>query len=255
MVIHALIADDELPARNRIRALLKQEKDIEIMEECSNGQQAVEMILTLKPDLVFLDIQMPEMDGFSVIEAIGAENMPIVIFVTAFDRYAIRAFDVHAVDYLLKPYTPERFRQALDRARSHLENAVKDLDLRERLMAMMEHIQKEREYLDRIVVKSDDRILFVKTEMVDWIEAADNYVQIHAGPETYIIRKTMAEMEKRLNPDQFIRIHRSAIVNIEKIKELQHWFSGEYLVILNNGQQIQSSRHYSDRLHQLIRKN
>ncbi len=255
MVIHTLIADDELPARNRIRALLKQEKDIEIMEECSNGQQAVEMILTLKPDLVFLDIQMPEMDGFSVIEAIGVENMPIVIFVTAFDKYAIRAFDVHAVDYLLKPYTPERFRQALDRARSHLENAVKDLDLRERLMAMMEHIQKEREYLDRIVVKSDDRILFVKTEMVDWIEAADNYVQIHAGPETYIIRKTMAEMEKRLNPDQFIRIHRSAIVNIEKIKELQHWFSGEYLVILSNGQQIQSSRHYSDRLHQLIRKN
>ncbi len=249
--IRTVIVDDEPLARRGIRAQLKNEKDIEIISECRNGQEAVKAIESQAPALVFLDVQMPELDGFEVVEAIGIEQMPAVIFVTAYDRYALRAFEVHALDYLLKPFDDERFATALERARRQIKQKNID-ELSRRLQGLLDDLQSRRKYVERLVVKSAGRILFLSVAEIDWIEAADNYVRLHAGRESHLLRETMNSLEKKLDPDQFLRVHRSRIVNARKIKELQPLFRGEYDIMLRNGTRVESGRGYRDRLQKLL---
>ncbi|MCK5149274.1 response regulator transcription factor [bacterium] len=238
-----LIVDDEPLARQRIADLLKIEKDLEIVGQAKNGLEAIEMITSLKPDLVFLDVQMPEVDGFGVISTLGVDKMPHVIFVTAYDQYALQAFEVNALDYLLKPFDQERFHLALQRARLQLEK--KDPDpLAKQIKQLLDDVKPEEGHVSRLIIKSEGRIFFIKTVDIDWIEAAGNYVTLHVGSEEYLIRETMTSMEAKLDPSQFIRIHRSNIVNIESIKEIKPWFNGEYHVDLKDGAQLTLSRKY-----------
>jgi len=249
--IRTVIIDDEPLARRGIRAQLNQQKDFEVVGECRNGREAVGAIETHAPDLVFLDVQMPELDGFGVVEAVGAEKMPAVIFVTAYDHYALRAFDVHALDYLLKPIDDERFTRAVERARRQIErNALNDLS--RRLQGLLNDLKPPRKHVERLVIRSGSRISFLSVSEVDWIEAADNYVRIHAGRESHLLRDTMANLEKRLDPDQFLRIHRSRIINVRKLKQLQPLFRGEYQIMLEDGTRLETGRGYRDRVLQLL---
>jgi two-component system LytT family response regulator len=253
MAIRALIVDDEPLARERLQMMLKSELDIEVVGEAINGDAAVASIRKLSPDLVFLDIQMPELDGFSVITEIGPERMPATIFVTAYDRYALRAFEVHALDYLLKPFDRERFQQALARARAQLQGK-ETAALNQRLSALLEQLHGEKQPLERVVVKESGRIFFLKAEQIDWVEAAENYVQIHVGKESHLLRETMARIEARLDPRRFVRIHRSAIINLERLKELQPLFHGDYTVILADGTQLTLSRGYKEKFQEKLGK-
>lgn len=251
--IRTVIVDDEPIARRGLRTQLAAEKDFEIVAECRSGREAVAVIQQTAPDLVFLDVQMPELDGFEVIEAISAERMPAVIFVTAYDKYALRAFDVHAIDYLLKPFDVERFSRALQRARQQVERrSIQDLS--QRLKGLLDDLQTAptRKYAERLVIKTSGRIFFLSTAEIDWIEAADNYVRIHSGRDEHLLRETMSSLEKRLDPDQFMRIHRSRIVNIRRVKELQPLFRGEYEVRLEDGTRLESGRGYRANLQQLF---
>ena len=245
--IRALIVDDEPIARRGIRLHLEAEPQIEVIGECANGLEAVAAIQEQSPDLVFLDVQMPEMDGFEVIQAVGVEQMPAVVFVTAYDTYAIRAFEVHAVDYLLKPFDRERFVSALDHARSRIERPAAG-DLREQLLALLDEHRKERKYLERLVVKSAGRIFFLDVADIDWIEAADNYVDLHVGSRSHLLRQTLSHLEARLDPKEFVRIRHSTIVNVRKIKELRPSSGGEYDVTLHSGEVLASSRRYRKNL-------
>lgn len=251
MSIRVLIIDDEKPAREKIKLLLKNQPDIDIIAESANGGEAVDHIRTLNPDLLFLDIQMPILDGFGVLETIDPGHLPVIIFVTAFDQYAIQAFEANAIDYLLKPYDESRFNRSLIKARHFLQPQFRE-ELRKQLQHFLEHVNPVRPYRDRIVIKTDDGFILVKTCDIDWIEAAENYVNLHSGKETHLIRKTMKETEKQLDPDKFIRIHRSTIVNIEKIKHAKRWFNGEYQITLLNGMVLTSSRGYSQRIQSLF---
>jgi two-component system LytT family response regulator len=251
--IRTLVVDDEPIARERVLSLLQQEDDVEVIGECGDGAQAVSAIQHHAPDLVFLDVQMPGVDGFGVIEAVGTEKMPTVIFVTAYDEYALRAFEVHALDYLLKPFGRDRFQEALTHVRDSLERRRAG-DLGRRLLALVNDIKPERPKLERLVVKSGGRVFFLRTDEIDWIEAAGNYVRLHLGDESHLFRETMNRMEARLDPKRFVRIHRSRIVNTERIKELQPWFNGEYVVILRNGMRLPLSRGYRDKLQEQLGK-
>jgi two-component system LytT family response regulator len=242
-----LIVDDEPLARERLRTLLADEAGIEVVGEASDGRAAVDAIQTLSPDLVFLDVQLPGSTGFDVIESLGAGRMPFVIFVTAYDRYALRAFDVHALDYLLKPFDRDRFRQSIARVRQQLEHRTGG-DLERRLIALVEDLKPAHARVDRFVVKSGGRVFFVRNDEIDWIEAAGNYVKLHVGADSHLFRETMNAVEARLDPDLFFRIHRSHIVNIERIRELQPWFNGEYVVFLKNGTRLTLSRGYREKL-------
>ena len=252
--IRALIVDDEPLAREGIQMRLKREPDIEVIGACGNGRDAVTSILREVPDLVFLDIQMPRLDGFGVIEAVGVTRMPHVIFVTAYDEHALRAFEVSALDYLLKPVDGERFFEALERARDRIRG--KNLEaITEQLQKMMAALQVERKYLERLSIKSGKsggRIIFLGVDEIDWIEAADNYVQVHAGRESHLLHATMNSLESRLDPNQFLRVHRSTIVNIKRIKELHPMFHGEYRIILTDGAQLTSGRSYRENLRKLL---
>ena len=251
--IRTLVVDDEPIARERILSLLQQENDVEVIGQCSDGGQAVSAINQQSPDLVFLDVQMPGTDGFGVIQNIGADRMPTVVFVTAYDEYALKAFEVHALDYLLKPFGKDRFQETLKHAREHLERRRAG-DLGRRLLALVQDLKPEQPRLDRLVVKSGGRVFFLRTEEIDWIEAAGNYVRLHLGEESHLFRETMNGMEGRLESRQFVRIHRSRIVNTERIKELQPWFNGEYVVILRNGTRLTLSRGYRERLQEQLGK-
>jgi two-component system LytT family response regulator len=244
-----LIVDDEPLARERIRALLAVDPDIEVVAECGDGQAAVSAIHKLTPDLLFLDVQMPDLDGFGVLEAVGAEHMPVTIFVTAFDSYALQAFEVHALDYLLKPFETERFRKALERAKAQIHREQGG-EVSQRLLALLEGVTAEHKPLERLVVKAGGRVYFLRTEEIDWIEAAGNYLRLHVGTESHLLRETMNALEARLDPDKFLRIHRSTIVNIERIQELHPWFKGDYVVILRDGTQLTLSRSYRQKLQQ-----
>jgi two-component system, LytTR family, response regulator len=239
--MRVLIVDDEPLARERIRTLLAGEPDIEIAGEAHDGASAVEAIRTLSPGLVFLDVQMPEMDGFAVLERLNPAAMPAVIFVTAFDRYAIRAFEVCALDYLLKPFDRERFSKALARARSAD-------DVSARVRAVLEQWTGRPKFIDRLVIRSGGRVFFLRVEELDWIEAAGNYVRLHAGGEEHLYRETMSRLEASLDPAKFARIHRSAIVNVDKVKELHPLFRGDYSVTLRNGRKLTLHRSYRSRL-------
>jgi two-component system LytT family response regulator len=251
MKIKTLIVDDEPLARERVRRFLRDESDIEFVGECGNGAEAVSKIKQEKPDLVFLDIQMPEKNGFEVIKSLDAKSIPTVIFVTAYDQYALQAFDVHALDYLLKPFNRERLHRAVLRAREHIENKTRG-NLDERLMSLIADLKSEKKYLERLVVKSVGRVFFLKINEIDWIEAAGNYLKLHAGRESHLIRETMNGIEAKLNPDKFLRIHRSTVVNIDSIKELHPMFSGDYSVILRNGTELTLSRNYRERFLELF---
>jgi len=250
VTIRALVVDDEPLARERIRMLLEDESDIELIGECRDGAEAVRAIDEEGPDLVFLDVQMPEVDGFEVLEVIGPGRAPVVVFVTAYDEYAIRAFDVHALDYLLKPFDGERFRQAIGRARASIR-AKADVD-REKLAALLGDLRDERRYLERIVVKTAGRVVFLAIDEIDWIGGAGNYVELHAGERKHLVRDTMKAIESKLDPDKFVRVHRSHIVNMDRVKSMEPWFHGEYVLILEDGTELQSSRTYSDRLRQML---
>jgi len=251
MKIRTLIVDDEPLARDRVRRFLRDETEIEIVGECGNGAEAIEFIKKEKPELVFLDIQMPEKNGFDVIKSLDAKTIPTIIFVTAYDQYALQAFDASALDYLLKPFNRERFHRAVGRAREHIENKKRG-NLDERIASLIADLKTEKKYLERLVVKSVGRVFFLKIDEIDWIEAAGNYLKLHVGRESHLIRETMNAIEAKLNPDKFLRIHRSTIVNIDRIKELHPMFSGDYDVVLQNGTKITLSRNYRERFLELF---
>jgi len=257
VMVRALIVDDEPLARQRLRTLLKGESNIEVVGECSNGQEAVDAVRELQPDLLFLDVQMPGLDGFGVLKALGPKQLPAIIFVTAYDSYAIRAFEVNALDYLLKPFDRYRFRKTLQRARSQIftEPAASN---DQQLSSLLEDVQHERgantgrPALERLVIKSSGRVFFLRTEEIDWIEAAGNYLRLHVGNDMHLLRDTMNNLEARLKPDKFLRIHRSTMVNLERVKELQPWFHGDYKVILQDGTELTLSRSYRPKLKNLF---
>ncbi len=247
-MIRTLLVDDEPPARAGLRVRLAGERDIEIVGEAPDGPAAVEAIRSLRPDLVFLDVQMPGMDGFEVLSRAGGECLPIVVFVTAYDRYAIRAFDVHALDYLLKPYTAERLNQSLERARHELarEGAQGPAAVAEMLDA------REREAgaksVQRWAVKDGPRFVLLKAEEVDWIEAAANYVRFHAKGKAYLLRGTLSALERSLDTTRFARIHRSIIVNVDRVKEIRPEWHGDFDVVLQDGKVLRMSRNYREAL-------
>jgi two-component system LytT family response regulator len=243
--MRVLIADDEPLACERLRTLLASERDIELVGEFNDGRSAAEAIRRLTPDLVFLDIQMPEMDGFAVLDALSVP--PAVIFVTAFDQFAIRAFEVCALDYLLKPFDKDRFRKALGRARAECERRS-GTDLGARLQSLLAELRERKQYVDRLVVRAGGRVLFLKTAELDYIESAGNYLRLHSGAEEYLYRETMARMEAMLDPARFARIQRSTIVNVERVKELHPLFRGDYAVVLRDGRRLTLARAYRDRL-------
>jgi two-component system, LytTR family, response regulator len=246
-----IVADDEPLARERLRMLLGEEGWVEIVAECQDGQETIAAIQAHQPDLVFLDVQMPGATGFDVIEAVGPSRMPPVVFVTAYDRYAPRAFDVRALDYLLKPFDRDRFQQALGRARQQLQQHSQG-ELERQLLELVNDLREPPQKVDRFVVKSGGRVYFVRTDEIDWIEAAGNYVKLHVGPEAHLLRETMTAIEAQLDPDVFFRIHRCHIVNIDRVQELQPWFNGEYVVCLRTGARLTLSRGYREKLQQRL---
>jgi two-component system LytT family response regulator len=260
-MIKTVVVDDEPLARRRILRLLKAEPDVEVVAECSDGREAIEAIRQHQPDLIFLDVQMPEIDGFGVLQALEPTQVPLVIFTTAYDQYAVRAFEVHALDYLVKPFDPERFRSAFQRARDQLER-VQASDQNQRLISLLEQLAAQARagdgatggdrYLDRLMIRSGGKIFFVKTAEIDWVEAAANYVRLHVGRESHVIRETISNLAERLDPTHFARIHRSTIVNLDRVKEMQPWFSGEYIVILRDGTRLKLSRGYRERLEEQL---
>lgn len=245
MTLSALIVDDEAPARKRLRDLLGREPDVELVGECSDGPAAVAAILELGPDVVFLDVQMPEMSGFDVLRSVGLDAVNAVVFVTAYDQHAVEAFEARAVDYLLKPFTRERFRETLERVRSTTSSAR----AANSLLARIEELVGERSGpLERIPVRSGTRIRFVKVSDVAWIEADGNYVVLHTPDGPHRVRGTMKGYAARLADQSFVRIHQSHIVNLDRVKELQPWSHGEFVVIMPDGAQLISSRTYSGAL-------
>jgi two-component system LytT family response regulator len=251
MTIRAVIVDDEPLARERIRSLVGQEPDVEVVGEAGDGRAAVELIRREKPDLVFLDVQMPGLDGFGVLQALEGAVPPAVVFVTAYDQYALQAFDVHALDYLLKPFNSRRFKKAMQRARTELARDSAP-EVHERLLSLLEGLRADRRAPERIVLKSAGRVSFLKVDEVDWVEAEGNYVRLHVGPTSHLLRETMKNIEGRLDPDRFIRIHRSTIVNTDRIKELHPLFHGEYAVILRDGTRLTASRGPDNKLRRLL---
>ncbi len=243
MTLQAIIVDDEELARQRIRDLLEERPDIQVRAECRNGTTAIAAIRRHDPDLVFLDVRMPDVDGFGVIEEIGADKMPPVIFVTAFDQHAVDAFETGAVDYLLKPFDRERFQRAVDRMLERLDHRrIAELD--RRMHKLLELAENGERYRQRLIVRSAGSVHFVKVDAVDWIEASRNYVKIHCGPQVYTMRETMARIEERLDPERFLRIHRSTVVNIDRIQRLEPGIGTESIVVLDGGQRLMVSRAY-----------
>ncbi len=275
MRVRVLIVDDESLARQRVRRLVQAESDVDVVGEAESGREAVSLIRELQPDLVCLDVQMPGLDGFGVLRELDGGHVPMVLFVTAYDEHAQRAFDVHAVDYVLKPVDEDRFKAAFGKARTQLANAV----AAERLGALLETVRRMAtggaamaeargeaatgdghgtagagaspdagRFASRMLVKQDGRMFFVKTTDIDWIEADRNYVRLHVGTTTHTIRERISHLEDTLDPRVFARIHRSTIVNLNRVREMQQWFSGDYVVVLEDGTRLRLSRHYRDRV-------
>jgi len=250
MPLTTLIVDDEPLAREGLRMLVSRDPEVTAIHEAKDGREAVAMIRNTQPDLVLLDVQMPEMDGFAVVQDVGAERMPAVVFVTAHDQYAIQAFEISAIDYLLKPVTEERFAQALVRAKLRIRLRPAD-EANRQILSLLETIASPRRYLKRLAVRSAGKTLFVDVEDVDWIEAAENYVQLHTARSGHLLHVAMNTIEKSLDPEMFQRIHRSVIVNVRRIRELQPALHGEYVITLQNGVRLQSGRMYHERLKSL----
>jgi two-component system LytT family response regulator len=247
MSIRTIIVDDVELARERTKILLN-DAEIEIVAECENGCEAIDTIRDLKPDLVFLDVQMPEIGGFEVIETIGVNKMPTVIFVTAYDEFALRAFEVHAIDYLLKPFDKKRLVKAIERAKREIKKQEPSNGIEEKLRNLLKEVKIEPQYLKRIPVKTSLGTTLVLTEEIDWIASAGHYLEIHAGRETHIIREKLSYLETRLDPKDFMRIHRSTIVNLDRIKSFHPLFNGDQIIILRDGRELNLSRTYYDKL-------
>jgi len=257
-VVRTIIADDEQLARRKLRILLDAEPDVEVVAECHDGGETLAAVRTHHPDLLLLDIQMPDRDGFQVLGEISPSEMPVVVFTSAYDQYAIRAFEAHALDYLLKPFDQGRLHQAIERARFELRKS-KDREITHRILQLLSRVKSDNQpapgFAARLVIKTKGRIVFLNSEDIDWVEAAANYVRLNAGGESYLFRETISRTSERLNPNHFIRIHRSVIVNVRRIKELIPVNSGEYVVVLKSGKELSCSRGYRANLQQMIEKN
>jgi len=245
--IRVLVVDDEPLAREKICGMAADDPDIRVVAECSNGAEAIEAVQSMRPDLILLDVQMPEVGGFAVLEALKDEGLPPVIFITAYDHYAVRAFEFHALDYLLKPFDRERFQAAIERAKRQIRrDSGARMDAR--ILALLEEMRETPRYSERLVVKTGGRVFFLNTDEIDWVEAEGNYVSIHTGKKSYLLRETITSLETQLDPKEFVRIHRSAIVRLDRIKELQPWSHGEYHVLLQDGTRLTLSRSYREKL-------
>jgi two-component system, LytTR family, response regulator len=251
--IRALIVDDEPLARRRIKSLLAHDQSVDVIGECSDGYKAVTSISELSPDLVFLDVQMPAMDGFEVIKTIGAEQMPTVIFVTAYDQYALKAFEVNALDYLLKPFDRKRFQKTLEKAKIMIKG-LQNGNVNNQLLSLLGDLRREQKIPERFIIKSGGRVVFLRAEEIDWMCAVGNYVRLQVGRDSHLMRETMTGMESKLDPVSFMRIHRSTIVNLDRVKEVQPWAKGEYVVIMRNGTRLIMSRRYRERLNERLNK-
>jgi two-component system, LytTR family, response regulator len=241
MKLRVLIVDDEPTARRRLNRFLQKVADVQVLVECADGVEAVAAIREHQPDVVFLDVQMPEMDGFEVVRVIGVEQMPVVIFVTAFEQFALQAFEAQALDYLLKPFGEERVQQALDRARALLQGRS-NLTLQQQLAGLLRATAGRNQAPARLLVKSNDRTLLLKPREIDWVEADGDYVRLHVGPESHLMRATLAEMERRLEPEGFVRVHRSRLVNLDRVREFRPLFQGESVVVLKDGVRLNASQ-------------
>lgn len=251
MKIRTLVVDDEPLARQRLRTLLAPDPELELIGECGDGRQAVSAVQQLKPDLMFLDVEMPALDGFDVLHALAGGALPVVVFVTAHDRYALKAFEAHALDYLLKPFDKERFAKALARAKTQVRLG-QSAGLEHRLLALLQTVEERRPLLERLVVKSAGRVSFVRVAEIDWIEAAGNYVRLHLGKEEHLLRESLGGLEAKLDPRRFVRIHRSTIVNIDRIRELRPAFHGDYQVVLKDGAELTLSRSCREKLQEIL---
>lgn len=250
-VLDVLIADDEPPARRGLRKLLSKEPDLRITGEAEDGLDAIDQIQEKKPDIVFLDIQMPGLDGFGVIDAIGVREMPVTIFVTAYDLHAMRAFDVHAVDYLLKPVVADRLGVALDRARALVRRPARSR-IDEQMATLLRAVRPPSRTLDRIVIRSVGKVVVVPVDEIEWISADGDYVQLHTPSKTHLLRERISALESGLDPGVFVRIHRSTLVRIQSIRELRPLLNGDHLVILRNGVQLALSRTQRSRVFSIL---
>lgn len=253
MTLRVVVADDEPLGRQRLVRLLQAEPDTEVVAACADGEEAVGAIREQAPDLVLLDIQMPRLDGFEVVAALGQAHQPVVIFVTAHDQYAVRAFEVHAFDYLLKPVDQDRLREAMGWALSTTRRSPQGSSTR-RMLALLEELnaRDRARGRDRLVVRTPERAIFLRTETIDWIEAAGKFVHLHVGRTAHALRESMAELEQELDPARFLRISRSVIVNLERIQEVQPWFQGDYVLILTDGTRLTSTRGYRENMRRLL---
>ena len=252
--IRVLLVDDEPLARDMLREMLQGDPQVEIVGESCNGVEALAAIRAQAPDLIFLDVQMPEVGGFEVLASLKGEKAPYVIFVTAYDQYAVRAFEVQALDYLLKPFDQERFDLSWQRAKAQLRNDRNGGGMDQRILTLLEELKAGNKYLERLVIKAAGRIYFLETSEIDWIEAEGNYVSVHSGKKSHLLRETISSLESQLDPKKFVRIHRSSIVRLDYIQELQPWFHGEYRVILHDGTQLTLSRNHRDKLQEALGK-
>jgi two-component system LytT family response regulator len=241
--LRTLIVDDELPARKKIRAFLQDHPEFQVVAECSDGEQAVAAISAHKPDLLFLDVQIPGRNGFEVLSALPAKSFPAVIFVTAFDKYAVRAFEVRALDYLLKPFNKTRFAEALHRFHER-KGRLRSTDHKQELKEALQELQRESRDNERIAVKSGSRIILLRKGLIEWIEAQGDYVKLHIGKESHLLRETMAAAAERLDPNRFVRIHRSRIVNLDHVREIRPLWGGDYSVLMRDGTELTMSRTY-----------
>ena len=251
--LRAMIVDDEPLARKRIRDLLAAAPDVEVVAEPANGREAIQAIEASRPDLLFLDIQMPQVDGFDVLEAVGVGRVPVVVFVTSYDQFALRAFEAQALDYLMKPFDDERFDTTLRRARAQLGDR-QGSDLDRRLLALLGEVRGGREYLQRLAVPEGNRSIFIRVQEIDWIGAERNYIRVYAGGRAHLLRESLTSIEAGLDPAMFCRIHRSTIVNIDRIQSVESTFRGEYVVILRDRTKLASGRSYREALHALLRR-
>ena len=246
--------DDEPLARRRILSFLKSDNSFEVLAECGDGPSAIRAISEHRPDLVFLDVQMPGTDGFGVLEAVAPVHLPSIIFVTAYDQYAVKAFDAHAVNYLLKPFKRERFLESAARAKKAIQKskdkAGETVD-EEKLVALLRSVTGQR---GRLVIRCEGKIVFLRNSEIEWIEAASNYVRVHAGQRVFAVREAIGDFQKTLSPDTFIRIHRSVIVNIDAVSEMQGCGGGEYVVVLRSGKELPLGRTYRSTLDGLLNK-
>lgn len=251
MTLRVAIVDDEPLARDTLRMLLERDADVTVSANCS-GADAPALIEQTRPDILFLDVQMPEVDGFEVLARIGPDAVPVVVFVTAYDHYALRAFEVHALDYLLKPFDDKRFALTLNRAKELVRTRRRG-DTDERLLELL-RARHDGAFVRRFLVRVSEKVLFIRVEEIDWIEAADYYVSLHVAGKTHLLRETMNDVEKQLDPDKFVRIHRSAIVNVDRVKEMHPLFRGDAMLVLQDGTQVKVSRARREEFEQLLTK-